>query len=235
MFSMTQTDTDTQVSGRNERSEISFPYSSMEDAEKVARAVHEWGGNDVTPDRLASSLKTTVKSSGFRTDVAAARIFNFVDGRGVLSLTPLGNRLVDAQTTEQARVEAFKNVPLFNKLFEDHQGKVLPGPKGIEAEILRLGVPPKQVSRARQLFQRSAQHAGFFNHSPERLVEPLTTTLEDPLAGDRGNLGLVDHGDLSPQAVALLAMLFSDDAAAWPDSKIADLVRAARTVQSLFK
>lgn len=220
---------------RNERSAISFPYSSLDDAEAVARAVFEWGGNDVAPDRLAATLNTTVKSSGFRTDVAAARIFNFVDGRGALSLTALGNRLVDAQTTEQARVEAFKQVPLFNALFQEHQGKVLPGPKGIEAEMLRLGVPQKQVARARQLFQRSAQHAGFFNHSPERLVEPLTAPRDDKPADEGGKVGYVNDGDLSPQAVALVAMLFSKDAADWPDAKIAELVRAARTVQSLFK
>lgn len=220
---------------RNERSAISFPYSPLEDAEAVARAVHHWGGNEVSQARLATTLDTTVKSSGFRTDVAAAKIFGFVDGRGTLSLTTLGHRLVDDATAAQARVEAFKQVPLFRAVLEEHEGKVLPGTSGLESEMLRLGVGPKQTARARQLFLRSAQHAGFFDASPERLVEPLTTPPEEPSAGGDGNVPLVPAGNLSPQAMSLLAMLFADDVADWPDAKIADLVRAARTVQSLFK
>jgi hypothetical protein len=220
---------------RNERSGISFPYSSLEDAEAVARAVHHWGGNEVSQARLATTLDTTVKSSGFRTDVAAAKIFGFVDGRGTLSLTPLGHRLVDETTAAQARVEAFKQVPLFRAVLEEHEGKVLPGTSGLEAEMLRLGVSTKQAARARQLFLRSAQHAGFFEASAERLVEPLTTPREDPPAGGSGSVSLVNSGELSPQAMSLLAMLFTDDVGGWSDAKIAELVRAARTVQSLFK
>jgi hypothetical protein len=220
---------------RNERSEIGFPYSSLEDAEAVARAIFEWGGREVSQDRIAATLDTTVKSSGFRTDVAAARLFGFIDGRGTLSLTPLGHRLVDDKTAAQARVEAFKQVPLFNALFQEHQGKVLPGPKGIEAEMLRLGVSPKQVARARQIFQRSARHAGFFNHSPERLVEPLTAPTPDEKSSDRsGSLSAMTDAGVSPQAMALLVMLLSDDAADWSDRQIAELARAARTVQGVF-
>jgi hypothetical protein len=253
LFSMTQAEQETiedqvdledarrevtvEVGGRrNERSEISFPYSSLEDAEAVAHAVFEWGGNDVSPDRIAATLDTTVKSSGFRTDVAAARTFGFIDGRGTLSLTPLGHRLVDDKTTAQARVEAFKQVPLFNAIFQQHQGKVLPGTKGIESEMLRLGVSSKQVTRARQLFQRSAQHAGFFDHSSERLVEPLTTEAAPEPSSDRvGTLSVVDQAGVAPQAMSLLTMLLAEDAGSWSDEKIAELVRAARTVQNLFK
>src|SRR5436190_1114516 len=83
---------------RNERSGIPFPYSPLEAAEAVASAVHSWGGRDISLDRLAATLNTTVKSSGFRTDVASAKTFGFIDGRGSLSLTPLGDRLVDQQT-----------------------------------------------------------------------------------------------------------------------------------------
>lgn len=222
---------------RNERSAISFPYSSLEDAEAVARAVFDWGGNDVAPDRIAATLQSTVKSSGFRTDVAAARIFGFVDGRGTLSLTPLGHRLVDEQTAPQARVDAFKQVPLFNALFQEHQGKVLPGPKGIEAEMLRLGVSQKQVGRARQLFQRSAQHAGFFNHSPERLVEPLTTGLgrgENTGAADkREKITHVSQSNLSPEVADLLATLLTNGAD-WPPEKVVEFVSTARKLNELL-
>ena len=79
---MTQTEIDPEAtpadeSRRNERSAIGFPYSSLEDAEAVARAVHDWGGNEVSLDRIATTLNTTVKSSGFRTAIASARTFGF--------------------------------------------------------------------------------------------------------------------------------------------------------------
>ena len=218
---------------RNERSAISFPYSALEDAEAVARAVHAWGGREVGQDRIAANLNTTVKSSGFRTDVAAARIFGVIDGRGTVSLTPLGHELVDDQTAARARVEAFKNVPLFNALFKEHQGKVLPGSRGIEAEMLRLGVSPKQVSRARQIFQRSAQHAGFFNHSPERLVEPLTTGASAP-GGKKGSSGngesstvTTSGGQLPPEVVILIERLLLEGEN-WPDEAQRLALQSAR-------
>src|SRR2546421_310691 len=80
-------DDDQEEQRRNERSTISFPYGSLEDAEEVAKAVHEWGGHDVSQDQLAAALTTTVKSSGFRTKLATARVFGVIDGRGEVSLT----------------------------------------------------------------------------------------------------------------------------------------------------
>lgn len=226
------TQTDTKEEQGNQRSEIAFPYSALEDAERVALALFDWGGNEVALDQTAATLKTTVKSSGFRTDVAAARTFGLTEGRGVLTLTPLGRALVDSKRAPAARVQAFLSVPLFNAIYEAHQGQVLPGTKGIEAEMLRLGVGPKQTVRARQIFQRSAQHAGFFNQGPDRLVAPRTDGPSDERGknGDDvsersgtndGTAGLSDE-------VSVLMQLLLSDGEKWPQDMVMSYLAAAR-------
>jgi hypothetical protein len=42
----------------------------------------------------------------------------------------------------------------------------------LEREIVELGVAEKQKDKARQVFERSADQAGFFEHGPNRLVMP---------------------------------------------------------------
>jgi hypothetical protein len=42
----------------------------------------------------------------------------------------------------------------------------------LEREIVALGVSEKQKERARQVFERSADQAGFFEHGKNRLVMP---------------------------------------------------------------
>lgn len=44
----------------------------------------------------------------------------------------------------------------------------------------RLGVTEKSVSRARQIFQRSAETAGFFRMGSNRLVRPTSVTTDSP-------------------------------------------------------
>jgi hypothetical protein len=51
-------------------------------------------------------------------------------------------------------------------------GGVLPPAAALEREIVALGVSEKQKERARQVFERSAEQAGFFEHGKNRLVMP---------------------------------------------------------------
>ncbi|MFI4985383.1 MAG: hypothetical protein ACHQAV_05295 [Solirubrobacterales bacterium] len=118
-------------------------------------------------------MGTTPGHGTFRVRIATTRIFGAIEvGRGSISLTDLGARLADAPQAEQARVEAFLHVPLYEKLYEAFRGQRLPANKGLEHQIIQLGVSPKQAAAARVAFQRSAEHAGFFAHGPERLVRP---------------------------------------------------------------
>jgi hypothetical protein len=217
------------------RSEITFPYGDLADAEAVAKALHACGGNSVPQDRLAAELQSTVKSSGFRTKVATAKVFGVVQGRGDLTLTPLGHELVDASKAADARVKAFLSVPLFSAIFEAHKGQVLPPQQGLENEIARLGVPEKQKVRARQNFQRSAKHAGFFAYGADRLVSPGSA---GPTGNGDGSDGKqkerkprVDGQRQIPAALDPILSQLLDESDDWPEDTLRAVIKSARQLR----
>jgi hypothetical protein len=161
------------------RSTIEFPYVDLDDAVEVAEAVHQAGGSSCQWDQLAAQLKQAATGGGFRLRLLGAKIFGMLTyDRGTVTLTPLGMRISDAQQVKQARVEAFLAVPLFKAIYENFRGVSLPPLAGLEREIERLGVAPKQKDKARQVFQRSAKQAGFFEFGSDRLVLPSGTSAQ---------------------------------------------------------
>ena len=163
--------------GKQERelSTIDFPYTSLDDAVEVAKAVSKLGGNECRLDSLAAELgHDTVKSGGFRQRLASARIFGLTAlSKGIVSLNSLGARIVDLEQEKTARVEAFLTVPLYKAIYEDFKnGTPLPPAQGLESKMVSLGVSNKQKDKARQVFQRSAKEAGFFAYGTTKLVYP---------------------------------------------------------------
>ncbi len=179
------------------RSTIAFPYDDLKAAIAVARMVHAEHGGRCEADRLAASLDQKPTSGGFRLKVSAARIFGVISTspKGGISITPLGNRVVDGRTASAAKVDAFLNVPLYKGLYEEYRGKTLPNDTGLEAAIHQLGVTAKQVTTARQVFQRSAHQAGFFDRAQDRLVKPPTDRMDGD--GEPPTNGGVDEQDSS--------------------------------------
>src|SRR5665811_273018 len=99
------------------RSTIAFPYTPLKDAELVVNQLHDKWGGKASPEQLAGGLDSTTKSGAFRIKVATARTFGVVTvSRGSIALTELGRKLIDPQSRDQARVEAFLTVPLFAAL-----------------------------------------------------------------------------------------------------------------------
>ncbi|MTV11833.1 MULTISPECIES: hypothetical protein [Bradyrhizobium] len=49
---------------------------------------------------------------------------------------------------------------------------MIPPTAALEREMVGLGVAEKQKERARQVFERSAEQAGYFEHGRNRLVMP---------------------------------------------------------------
>jgi hypothetical protein len=93
--------------------------------------------------------------------------------QGRLSLTVLGRQIVDERESRAARVEAFLKPALFGAMYDQFRGQALPPPAAIERHMeQQLGVPPKQKTRARQVFQKSAQYAGFIDPTSGRFVKP---------------------------------------------------------------
>lgn len=167
-------DEESEQSGR-QRSTIAFPYMSLKDAIEVAEAIynHEAAGQ-CDDAQLAAWLGLSPKSSGYRIRLTAARLFGVIESvaSGSHKLTDLGLGIVDANRTKESKIYAFLNVPLFSKLFEKWNGRQLPPPAALEREIAGLGVAEKQKKRARQVFESSAQLAGFFDAGKGVLVKP---------------------------------------------------------------
>lgn len=174
------------------QSTIKFPYADLGDAEQLAREVFNNGG-ECQPEQLAAWLgHDTVNSGAFRNKVSAGRIFGLVEStRNSISITQSGKRIAADHTAAEERVKAFLTVPLYSAVYEEHKNGQLPPDSGLEQEMIRLGVTPTQVQNARQVFQRSADHAGFFAVSRARLVKPragqATPMTEDGKSTDQKN------------------------------------------------
>jgi hypothetical protein len=166
------------------RSTIEFPYMDQDDAFVVAGAVHAVNGASCEWDQLAAQLKQAASGGGFRMRVITARVFGLLEyERGVVTLTDLGLRSVDPKFSRASRVESFLAVPLFRAVFEKLKGSVLPPMAAIERTMEQLGVAPKQKTKARQVFMRSAKQAGFFQLDSERLTVPPNVSLSDAQPG----------------------------------------------------
>jgi hypothetical protein len=206
-------DTATAASGERKRfrSEIEFPYADLESAVELAQTIHAKAGTTAEAEELAVWMNQTASGGTFRSRVNAARTFGLIEsGQGRATLTQLGRDAIDGSGNERAsRVTAFLNAELFQVLYEQNKGNPLPPPPAIERQIEQLGVSPKQKERARQIFVKSAQYAGFIDATSGRFVKPGLGGKEDQsrqrerdLGGGGGGGG--DQLDLDPLLIALL-------------------------------
>ena len=205
-----------------QRSTIGFPYNNMGDAIEVAQAIHSHvGTGDCDDAQLSAWMDLSPKSSGFRSQISAARMFGIIETMsGKHKLSQLGRMIVDPQREREARAKSFLMVPLYSAIFDKYKGGVLPPAAALERDIVGLGVAEKQTGRARQVFERSAEQCGFFENGRNRLVMPGFTSREDAPPPppppheespnhDRGRKSGSggDFGDLDPFIVGLLRTL----------------------------
>lgn len=236
---------------KRERSTIEFPYMDLGDALDVARAIKESTGT--TPcqyDMLAAKLGVSMQSSGFRVRLSSAKMFGLIEtgrGEGTATLTPLGRQIVDPARERDAKAQAFLQVELYKKLYDDHLGDTLPPAAALEREMAVLGVAAKQTDRARQAFERSAETAGFFEHGRDRLIKPVGMSApaddQDNSKKDRGDGGGGDGGDEPPpdrlELIKLLVRylpkdkLSNDELAQWLKAAEVNLRMAYRTQGSI--
>lgn len=229
------------------RSTIGFPYNNLGDAIEVAQAIHSnVGTGDCDDAQLSAWMTMSPKSSGYRIQVSAARMFGLIETTsGRHRLSQLGRMIVDPAREREARARAFLNVPLYNAIFENYNGGVLPPPAALERDIIGLGVAEKQTGRARQVFERSAEQAGFFEHGRNRLVRPgvavreegETTTVETPRQETRqektGGGGGGDIGTLHPFVQGLLKTLPAPETD-WPSAARIKWLQTAANIFDLI-
>jgi len=208
--------------GERERSTVAFPYGDLDDAVAIAKAVHEVGGSSCDWDQLAAKLGQAASGGGFRQRTLTAKTFGLITyGQGKVTLTALGSKVCDSKQEKAAKAEAFLTVELYRKVHDKFKGGVLPPAKGLEAEMVTLGVANKQKDKARQVFQRSATQAGFFWSGQDRLVmpakvngeggavEPPKDSKKDPRHGGGGDDG--GSGECDPAIRGLIKRLPAPD------------------------
>lgn len=165
------------------RSLIAFPYVPLQDVVKMVLKV-ERRGHRCRVNELAADLDQHKTSGAFRSRLSAGRMFGVAETiRGDISLTELGQMVCNPDTRPEALARAFLNVPLYEKIYGKFAGGKLPPATGIEAEMMRLGVPAKQASKARQVLMRSADLAGYFGSGRDRLVRPPASTIGNGHSG----------------------------------------------------
>jgi hypothetical protein len=210
-----------------ERSTIGFPYMDLKSSIELAEAIHaNVGHGGCDDDQLAAWSKQSAKSSTFRVQIYAARTFGLLAGEGRKHwLTELGQAVVDPKRAREAKVTAFLTVPLYKAIYEKYKGGVIPPAAALERDIAGLGVAPKQKDKARQVFERSADQAGFFEHGKDRLVAPGIQPgrdepkLEEPTKRNGGGGGGDDSGDtgVDPIIKGLLVRL-PKSGDVWPEA-----------------
>jgi hypothetical protein len=156
---------------------IAFPYHDINAAIEIARTILGKGAHPLSREQLAGALGQNPSTGSFNLKVGAARMFGVIETvQGKYQLTQLGFAIADTDEARHraAKVAAFLNVPLYKAVYDKYRGNQLPPrPHGLEQAFIQFGIPPKQKANARQAFDRSAQQAGFFENSRDRLVEPI--------------------------------------------------------------
>jgi hypothetical protein len=157
-------------------STIGFPYHHLSEVLVIPQLLIAFGV-PCTRDQLAGAMKLDPTNSTFLGKVNSARTFGLIEtGDGRVKLTQVGHDAVssDPATVRTALVKAFLTVPLYRKTYDEFKGRMLPTThEGLENTFHTFGVSAKQTEKARQVFQRSAEYAGFFPNGRERLIEPV--------------------------------------------------------------
>ncbi|WP_076858708.1 hypothetical protein [Bradyrhizobium mercantei] len=218
--------------GKRQRSSIAFPYMDLNEAVALAKAIHNnVGTHTCSIEQLAPWVKQSPTSSGFRSRLAAARLFGLInaDRSDALQLAELGRLVVDAKREREGRAKAFLSVPLYAALHDKFKGSVVPPTAALEKELAALGVASTLTDTARRVMERSAEQAGFYEAGRDRLVLPGFVPTEAPAAdgsndsngggvggsGGGGGGGGEDDLQLDPLLLALLKKI-PDPEKGWP-------------------
>lgn len=222
------TPADEKTSGKD-RSTIEFPYADIDSSFEVVRGIHNAGGTSCESEQLAAQLSLEAKGGGFRLKINAARTFGLItyERGGRISLSEIGRQAIDPHYERAARVKAFLSVPLYQKVYEEYKGRPLPPRAALERAIVNFGVGEKVKDRARQILDRSAKQAGFFEAASDRLVKPRVDDVSEPPAENelpinleekpRNGGGSGDGGGMHP-AFQLLLQTLPQPGSEW-DSK----------------
>lgn len=166
------------------RSEVSAPYYDLDKSIEVAKVIHEQAGGGCDRAQLAALLKYSgVKNGGFLTRVSAAKMFGLIEENSDrLKLTERAKSVLSPVRPEdaaRAKVDAFLNVELFRRVYQQFEGQTLPAEVGLK-NLLQTSykLVPDRVVPALRVLMDSAQSAGFFEltGNRSRMTRPLVAS-----------------------------------------------------------
>lgn len=173
------------------KSAIGYPYFDLDASIKVAEAIHMQGGGACSPDQLAHWLDyKSTRSGTYLTRVAAAKQFGLIEGSGD-RLTVADRALailapVMPSDAIRSRAEAFLNVELFDRVYNDFRGKTLPPDVGLSNLFQNTyKIVPDRVPQAVRVFLASARQAEFLVGAGDntRLIQPSAASTQNQNLG----------------------------------------------------
>jgi len=121
-----------------------FPQNTLEEAIKVAQAIRDKNnGKAFDTEDVAKVFELSKKGMPFFYLAGSSRDYGLTDGSRdtkQISLTDLGSNIVYPQTAEQekqSKIEAFLNVPLFQKVYDHYGGGTLPEKQYVSSVLVK--------------------------------------------------------------------------------------------------
>lgn len=162
------------------------PSWNLAGAIEVARAIDDHGGKASNAEVAALLGYSGVNNGAFLTRMSAAKQYGLVEGRGSdLRPTQRAIRILRPDfpaTAEQAKIEAFMLIPVFQAFFEAYKDQTLPDRAGIlNALQNRFRLPVAKAREAHNVMMASAETAGLFRVGGKtKLILPTSVPSAKP-------------------------------------------------------
>lgn len=164
-------------------SQSDVPGYSLDQALRVVQAIADnYAYNPTRPMLVASALKMTPSSGGFRGMTGAAVAYGLTTGASnapEIGLTPLGLRIV-RPTSEgddlAARREALLRPRVVGEFLRDYDNAALPPAAIAKNVLLEKGVPAERLDAVLQLIIDSAAAVGFIHDLKGRQYVDLSAS-----------------------------------------------------------
>lgn len=209
----------------------SYPIHTVKDALRVAQALKQFnGGNPWTPKDLANALEMGSGNNFFYL-TAASRDYGLTSGTresAHISIAPLGLDILyasDPITEHKKKIEAFRNVAIFDKVLNHYKGSSLPEMKYLGNTLEReFGLSPKFHEEFSKLFRDNCTELDITdgsvdnNESADERERPSTVILGSPRGANK-----------KPALKCFIIMPFTERNPVRPQGFFAEVLRSLLT------
>jgi hypothetical protein len=156
----------------------SYPKYDLDNSVEAARTLHTHGGQASALELAAILGYGGTNNGAYLNRVAAARAFGMIEGEGRGAAIRVSRRALDIIVPDnpaseaRARLEAFTAVPLYAEFLDRYEGQPLPDGQGLRNALVSMGIPANSARLALARLRSSAQQAGLFNVSSNKMIRP---------------------------------------------------------------